>query len=513
MARDDSNKNIVNENEAYDFQRLYDKAWTASEQRSWTYGRLGYKDIGSTSYTLVVPSSPGFLYVTLGGDLKGEVVPARNTGVPQVEQLPIKMRNEKGVWVIHGIDTVTGALEDFLAGPAGNPSGVAPHTHRIDSDLTFSVESMRLEPARLVWSSGLVVSVTTFRYRSHGGVWRTWLGGTIDLTSTIPVTSGHWGWVLICINTETNTLTSIPGTTQPYATPLTASQIDDITPTAYFIPCGAVKVRNDATVLSDYALYGEARGWLNIADDLRTLDDLADVDAATPSDADVLMFSTFDNTWHTGAIELTLDDITDVLLTTPDIGDVLSFNGTDWVNEPTTDFIRADGTVPLGTTVRWDIGAGNSIAGEVIAARSSSGLILQDDGSNNSAKVRDGGPFELLSQLVSGSQAPDGSVHLALSVGYLLVKGVTVTATPVTVVTGSLASSPTAVCSVHYGVKTDIVGVNGGGFFTVLLSATHVETIGSVSWTFTLSGAGLLTVEQTAGSPATSNFSLVIVYL
>lgn len=82
----------------------------------------------------------------------------------------------------------------------------------------------------------------------------------------------------------------------------------------------------------------DAAEWVELAPDdalALALDDLTDVDAATPSDGDVLTWDNASSMWinlapASGASAL--DDLTDVTVPTPSTGEVLTWNGSAWVN-------------------------------------------------------------------------------------------------------------------------------------------------------------------------------------
>lgn len=259
-----------------DLQRAAQGFWAAAERRSWILGKLGHPD-----GTIAVANRTGWVYVRVGADDEGSVSIARNAGkVPLQLHLPIKMRREGGVLVIHGADTGNAQYESAAQTGVINIYGVPQHTHASGSGLEYEVEAMRLEPGRLRWNGGMAVYVEPFRFY-HNGAWDTWMGGAIALTAYAPATSGHWGWVLVGVNPATNTAVTVAGTSQIYATPLTIDLLDAIAFSNY-IPCGAVKVRNDDTTLTDITRYQDAHEWfgrlgLSFNDDEGDPEPVADV--------------------------------------------------------------------------------------------------------------------------------------------------------------------------------------------------------------------------------------------
>jgi hypothetical protein len=179
--------------------------------------------------------------------------------VPQRANLPVKMKRERGQLVIVSIDA-SRLYDAATPDDDVNPYGVAKHTHMIGTGLDYEVEAERLEPGRVYPAGGLVAGVRTFRYY-YNGAWETFEGDTISLGTYRPTTVGHHAWVLVGVNPATNGIVAVAGTSQIYATALTIAQIDSIAFLGY-IPCGAVKVRNDDTAITDIAKYQDARNWL-----------------------------------------------------------------------------------------------------------------------------------------------------------------------------------------------------------------------------------------------------------
>lgn len=66
--------------------------------------------------------------------------------------------------------------------------------------------------------------------------------------------------------------------------------------------------------------------------------------------------------------------------------------------------VLADGSVPL--TGDWDIGNGRKLSGDTLAARSGSGLRLEDDGGNLGIFIEDGGEVGI------GTTSPASQLHL-----------------------------------------------------------------------------------------------------
>jgi len=249
-----------------DIRRLFDNAWRGSEQRSWIAGILGRVNADAT-ITVDVPNRSAFVFVRVGATGQQTTTIARDAyRVPRRANLPVRMRREGNQLVVYDVDTVR--AEAATAGET--VTTVAKHTHRIGTGLEYEVEALRLEPGRVSWYGGLSVYVGALRYY-YNGAWDTWQGGDIDLTAYVPAASGEWAWVLTGVDPTTNTAVAAAGVSQIYATPLTIDLIDAID-FGDAIPCAAVRVRNDDTVLSDITRYVDAHGWFNGA--IETVDRL-----------------------------------------------------------------------------------------------------------------------------------------------------------------------------------------------------------------------------------------------
>lgn len=86
------------------FRGALTSAWQRIEERQWIYGKPGKLNV-DTSYTYAVPGRAKFIYVTIrnaGG--AQTAVPARNDAlVPSDNTVVVKMKLEKGVYVIYGV--------------------------------------------------------------------------------------------------------------------------------------------------------------------------------------------------------------------------------------------------------------------------------------------------------------------------------------------------------------------------------------------------------------------------
>jgi hypothetical protein len=240
-----------------DLVRLFTKAVETADKRLTYHGYLGrYLEDGSG--LVQVPGRGDLVYVRIGiSETDMSVSTAKNIGVPPVFGLPVKLKLEDGIYVITGVDQSQVTAE-------GLGSTVGPHHHRTGSGLEYEVEMAHLQAGRVRWEgNGLEVYVNPFRY-FDGTDWKRWGGDVLDLTADKPASAGQWGWVLVGLDTASNTLVTATGSTVAYAAPLPESAIESITWDAAYIPLGAIRVRADDTHLGAINRYVDARGWLNL---------------------------------------------------------------------------------------------------------------------------------------------------------------------------------------------------------------------------------------------------------
>jgi hypothetical protein len=169
-------------------------------------------------------------------------------------------RGDNGALVIHGVFNEGGFTDSGLSGDYTNNFGTEWHHHRIGSGLEFEFEGLMHERGRARPTSGMLAYMNSFRYY-YGSVWKTWAGNTIDLTSYKPATSGHWAWVVIGVDPETNAATATTGPSVPYATALTYADVNNVAFEG--IPVAAVKVRDDSASIMDMSLFADVHEWFS----------------------------------------------------------------------------------------------------------------------------------------------------------------------------------------------------------------------------------------------------------
>src|SRR5690606_22688478 len=132
-----------------DLRRVFDRAVRAAEDRSYLRGQIGHINPDG-SVSIRVAGKPNYLYVQIDG--RGVSI-ARNSGVPRRFGLPVRVREENGVLVIHGVDHSGGRLDAFLGD--GGLAAVNYHTHRPGSGLEYVVPGQLLEPALVQPAGGM----------------------------------------------------------------------------------------------------------------------------------------------------------------------------------------------------------------------------------------------------------------------------------------------------------------------------------------------------------------------
>ena len=314
-------------------KKLFDKAWAAAEQRSWVRALLG-KPNGDGTYTMEVASRPGFVWVRVSTEGSQSLSYAKSIGkVALRANLPVRMRLENNVYVIYDVDSAY--YGTATSGDATNAYGVQAHTHRRGTGLEYEVEAALLEPGRVYPAteiSSFAVYINPFRYYASGRQY--WPGGSLSLVGTLPVTPSTWAWVLVGIDPATNTPVAYLGNEENLSTDLTLDLLDDID-FGVNIPCGAIRVRSDATNVADYTQYVDARLWIDSgAVDNSRLAGMAEdtvkarFSSGTGQPEDVTLAALL----AALAAGLTLNDISDVTITTPSDLQLLVYGAGFWSN-------------------------------------------------------------------------------------------------------------------------------------------------------------------------------------
>lgn len=379
-------------------RKLFDKAYAAARERSYTRGILGDADGNLLSTT-----RPDFVRVRVSQEGRQSVTLARHLGrVPLRVGLPVRMTFENSVFVIEGVDSFY--FSEATAGDTTNSFGVTAHNHNLASGLTYVIEAMRLEPGLVRPAGGWTVTIESARYYASGS-WQTFLGETsLSLLGNRPSTTGKHRLVIITIDPSTNTTSVVNGSDEDYATALTQADIDAVS-IGDKIPLAAVLMRADDTTINIQARFIDARGWLNLGGaGAAALTDLTDTNIASPTNGQLLYYNSVGG-WFNGdppGIPQGFEDLEDVSFTTLGDGDVVVYDSgiSEWVNtEPTLDWLNdvtittpADGDVLTydNGTFSWVNAAPSGGGGggalddltDVVAPTPATDDVLQFDGTN-----------------------------------------------------------------------------------------------------------------------------------
>lgn len=198
--------------------------------------KLGYVYKGE--YTIVDPDDQRFYFARFSD---GGFVRARHYGkISPVADADVIVVKEKGG---HRLEPV---LNQWESGENTNVgSSVGYHTHKRGEMFAYEIDLWMLQNMRPTLDNGMVLSVADGFYR-HVGEVKHFNGDTIDLTAYIPSTTGHHGWVVVSLDTNTGALSAHAGSTTFTFVDLDQADIvaidigDDI-------PIAALDISNGAT--------------------------------------------------------------------------------------------------------------------------------------------------------------------------------------------------------------------------------------------------------------------------
>ena len=319
-----------------ELRNAFDRAVYGAERRAWIIGLMGMQNTDGTM-SLAVPDRIGFVFVTTGPSGNQIVTIARNDGkVPLRNKMPIRMkRADDGVLVIYGVFNSGGFTDSGMSGDYENNFGVEQHNHRIGSGLEFEWEALMLEQSRAYPTSGMLAYMNPFRY-FHGGEWKTYEGGTFDLTGYQPGSVGTHAWVIIGVNPEDSSAVAVTGPSIPVATDLTLTDANAVEFVG--IPIVAIKVRNDSSSIQDINLFKDVHEWfagLHYSE----LGDLGNVNTGTPYFNDELYYHGDGYDWVSGGHKVNMGAIKQLTIVDGaiDLGEGPTFGLVDIIGEGSAD--------------------------------------------------------------------------------------------------------------------------------------------------------------------------------
>jgi hypothetical protein len=214
------------------------------------YARIGKLNTDGT-FTLPVPNRTNFIYVRLNGETQN-VQEALNLKTQSRPDMPVRVRrNEAGTWEV--IDVYPQETSAALGNAA--PAMNRPPSNGEGVQETVSGRSFKPGRVKLSGTDNLTVRVEAFDYW-YRGARVAYTGGTLDLASNRPSTSGQYAWVQIYVDPATNALAATTGTEYALKSLLTAAERASID-IGDGIPVDAVILRNAQTtapVETDFAL-------------------------------------------------------------------------------------------------------------------------------------------------------------------------------------------------------------------------------------------------------------------
>ncbi len=325
-------------------RKLFDKAYAAARERSYTRGILG-----DAAGNLLSATRPDMCFVRVSQEGRQSVTLAKHLGrVPLRAGLPVRMTFENNVFVIEGVDSYY--YDSATTGDQTNNFGIVRHTHALGTGLEYMIEPMRVGVGLVRPNGGWTITIEPARYYT-GSTWDTYLGETsLSLLGHRPATSGKHRLVLVTIDPATNTTAIVDGSDQNYATTLTQADIDTVS-IGTKIPLAAVLMRADDTTINIQARFIDARGWLNIGGGVSALADLTDTNIVTPSNGQMLYYNSVGGWYNDDApiVPQNWEDLSDVSFTTLADNDLARYEAStnEWVN-----ISRAD----LATAIAADLG-------------------------------------------------------------------------------------------------------------------------------------------------------------
>lgn len=214
------------------------------------YARTGKLEADGT-FTLFVAGRTNYMYVRLNGETQN-VQEALNLKVQWRPDMPVRVRrNEAGAWEV--IDVYPQETSSAL----GNAAAAMNRPAADGDGVQETVAGRNFKPGRMKLSGtdNLTVRVEAFDYW-YRGARVAYAGGTLDLASNRPATSGQYAWVQVYVDPATNALAAETGSEyglKTFLTPDARAGID----IGDGIPVDAVILQNGQTaapVESDFAL-------------------------------------------------------------------------------------------------------------------------------------------------------------------------------------------------------------------------------------------------------------------
>ncbi len=216
------------------------------------YARTGKLEANG-AFTLQVPGRTNYIYVRLNGETQN-VQEAINLKVQWRPDMPVRVRrNGAGTWEIVDVypqetSAALGSAAPAMNRPAADGDGVQE---------TVGARSYKPGRVKLSGTDNLTVRVEPFDYW-YAGARAAFPGGTLDLASNRPVSSGQFAWVQIYVDPATNALSDQTGPERALRTLCTDADRVGID-IGDGVPVDAVILRNGQTAAPVESDFGFSR--------------------------------------------------------------------------------------------------------------------------------------------------------------------------------------------------------------------------------------------------------------
>lgn len=253
-------------------RKAFRRALKRSQFAEQEIGFTGYLDDAADTVSVLVAGMPNHVYVRLGaltGDDPGrDTVPVRNGGAVRITNRMVNVPVTLG-WTKEGERIITGVSAVLADELFGDTLGAVFQPNVPVELWTNPIPGEMLNPGRVRLSStgGMTVAVEPFEYY-YGGTRKAYLGGTLDLTASIPGTANKKAAVVICVN-DSNTLTQTAATAvDDYPPEFTRTDYDAVATTGLRLM--GITLRNGQTSITETdprnGGFMDLRPWLSFSD-------------------------------------------------------------------------------------------------------------------------------------------------------------------------------------------------------------------------------------------------------
>jgi len=200
--------------------------------------------LGSANSVVSVPDREGYVYVRFAN---GSIAEVANRRVPEQINLPVYVGYDPlEPNLLQVLSTRIMAGDTYANSPSLPKHGL---THRFFETDPVWVELRQFMPLRVGPAASGGMSVTVYRgVINTGGTWAEVPTSTIDLTASIPATSGYSRWVLVSIDRDGDIITT--DGSDVVSTAITLSDMPAV-PTGAVLVLAAVRLYNGQTYIAE----------------------------------------------------------------------------------------------------------------------------------------------------------------------------------------------------------------------------------------------------------------------